>query len=127
MSFVFRNTEGDRIAVVTKKGTRECGLPKGVIIPSGRFFSEKRNDFGETWAQFVESNHLFSGCAIHSSANEDCIITIRTNDHFVNRFGIFLSREDPFEHSDDNWDVTKGSIRTVRVAWNDFGKILKLL
>lgn len=110
MSFVFRNPEGDRIAVVTKKGMRECGLPKGVIIPTGRFFLEKKSDLGEAWAQFTESNHLFSGCAIHSSTNMDRILTIRTNDHFFNRFGIFLSREDPFEHSDCDLDITKGAL-----------------
>lgn len=127
MGFRFNDSEGDRIVVVTKKGEKEGGLPKGIIVPTGRFFLEKRNTVGETWRKFVEDHHLFTACVIHASECENHIIAIRTKEHYVNRFGIFLSKEDPFTNSKEDYDVTPGTLKTVRVRWNDFETVSKLL
>lgn len=76
------------ILIVTKKGQESGGLPKGIIIPIGYYYTDK-----ERILDFAKRHRLYSSMVRHMPGDETLLTEICPGWHYVDRFGMFLSRE----------------------------------
>lgn len=115
MGYHYRESgdNGWDILVVTKKGMEEGGLPKGIILLTGILYAE-RNGAGRKWINDVRASGI-----IHVSVAKHCDketeLTHISKDGFVNRFGFFLSKEDPFKPGQQDIDIESGWFRRQTV------------
>ena len=115
MGYHYRESgdNGWDILVVTKKGMEEGGLPKGIILLTGILYAE-RNGAGRKWLNDVRASGI-----IHVSVAKHCDketeLTHISKDGFVNRFGFFLSKEDPFKPGQQDIDIESGWFRRQTV------------
>ena len=91
----------------------EGGLPKGIILLTGILYAE-RNGAGRKWINDVRASGI-----IHVSVAKHCDketeLTHISKDGFVNRFGFFLSKEDPFKPGQQDIDIESGWFRRQTV------------
>lgn len=115
MGYHYRESgdNGWDILVVTKKGMEEGGLPNGIILLTGILYAE-RNGAGRKWINDVRASGI-----IHVSVAKHCDketeLTHISKDGFVNRFGFFLSKEDPFKPGQQDIDIESGWFRRQTV------------
>ena len=115
MGYHYRESgdNGWDILVVTKKGMEEGGLTKGIILLTGILYAE-RNGAGRKWINDVRASGI-----IHVSVAKHCDketeLTHISKDGFVNRFGFFLSKEDPFKPGQQDIDIESGWFRRQTV------------
>lgn len=79
---------GIDVVVVTKKGETEGGLPKGVIVPIGNYYIERRKNLLD---DFKNDNNL--QCYVAKHCDDEDVLTHIQPSGSVNRFGLFYTRE----------------------------------
>ena len=89
------------VLIVTKKGMEEGGLPNGFVLLTGTMYSDRTC---KKWLDDIRNSDILHVSVAKHCDNETVMTHISPNG-CVNRFGFFLSVEDPFKKDKSDYDI----------------------